>query len=204
MKKNKISKNWINKQRRDTYVRQSKIDGYRARSVYKLIEINEKFKIFKSRMGVIDIGAAPGSWSQYVSKIVKNGTIISVDLKDMENIKNTIQIKGDFNEHVTQIQIKTSLKGKQPDVIMSDMAVNTTGIKNIDSIQTGELCKEAMIFSKDIISKNGFFISKIFMGGSFNEIVALGKKIFKEVKVFKPKSSRKDSKESFIICKNLR
>ena len=204
MKKNKISKNWINKQRRDTYVRQSKIDGYRARSVYKLIEINEKFKIFKSRMVVIDIGAAPGSWSQYVSKIVKNGTIISVDLKDMENIKNTIQIKGDFNEHVTQIQIKTSLKGKQPDVIMSDMAVNTTGIKNIDSIQTGELCKEAMIFSKDIISKNGFFISKIFMGGSFNEIVALGKKIFREVKVFKPKSSRKDSKESFIICKKIR
>ena len=87
---------------------------------------------------------------------------------------------------------------------MSDMAVNTTGIKNIDSIQTGELCKEAMIFSKDVISQNGFFISKIFMGGSFNEIVALGKKIFKEVKVFKPKSSRKDSKESFIICKKIR
>ena len=204
MKKNKISKNWLNKQRRDVYVKQSKVDGYRARSVYKLIEINEKFKIFKSGMGVIDIGAAPGSWSQYVSKIVKNGTIISVDLKVMENINNTIQIKGDFNEHVTQIQIKTSLKGKQPDVIMSDMAVNTTGIKNIDSIQTGELCKEAMIFSKDIISKNGFFISKIFMGGSFNEIVALGKKIFREVKVFKPKSSRKDSKESFIICKKIR
>ena len=204
MKKNRISKNWINKQRRDTYVRQSKIDGYRARSVYKLIEINEKFKIFKSGMGIIDIGAAPGSWSQYVSKIVKNGTIISVDLKDMENINKTIQIKGDFNELDTKIQIKTFLKGKQPDVIMSDMAVNTTGIKNIDSIQTGELCKEAMIFSKDIISKNGFFISKIFMGGTFNEIVALGKKIFREVKVFKPKSSRKDSKESFIICKNLR
>jgi len=204
LKKNRISKNWINKQRRDTYVRQSKIDGYRARSVYKLIEINEKFKIFKSGMGVIDIGAAPGSWSQYVSKIVKNGTIISVDLKDMENINKTIQIKGDFNELDTKIQIKTFLKGKQPDVIMSDMAVNTTGIKNIDSIQTGELCKEAMIFSKDIISKNGFFISKIFMGGTFNEIVALGKKIFREVKVFKPKSSRKDSKESFIICKKIR
>ncbi len=87
---------------------------------------------------------------------------------------------------------------------MSDMAVNTTGIKNVDSIQTGELCMEAMIFSKDVISNNGFFISKIFMGRTFNEIVALGKKIFKEVKVFKPKSSRKDSKESFIICKNLR
>ena len=203
MKKNKISKNWINKQRRDIYVRQSKVDGYRARSAYKLIEINEKFKIFKGGLCVLDIGAAPGSWSQYVSKTVKNGKIISVDLKKMEKIENTIQIKGDFTTQETQDDIKNHLD-KGFDVVMSDMAVNTTGIKNIDSIQTGELCKEAMIFSKDVISNNGFFISKIFMGGTFNEIVALGKKIFKEVKVFKPKSSRKDSKESFIICKNLR
>jgi len=203
LKKNKISKNWINKQRRDTYVRQSKVDGYRARSAYKLIEINEKFKIFKGGLCVLDIGAAPGSWSQYVSKTVKNGKIISVDLKKMEKIENTIQIKGDFTTQETQDDIKNHLD-KGFDVVMSDMAVNTTGIKNIDSIQTGELCKEAMIFSKDVISNNGFFISKIFMGGTFNEIVALGKKIFKEVKVFKPKSSRKDSKESFIICKILR
>ena len=203
MKKNKISKNWVNKQRRDTYVRQSKVDGYRARSAYKLIEIDEKFKIFKGGLTVIDIGAAPGSWSQYASKVVKNGKIISIDLKEMEPIDNTVQIKGDFTEDETQQKIKEFLTGKS-DVVMSDMAVNTTGIKNIDSIQTGELCKEAMIFSKDIISNGGFFVSKIFMGGSFNEIVQLGKKIFKEVKVFKPKSSRKDSKESFIICKNLR
>ncbi len=203
MKKNKISKNWVNKQRRDIYVRQSKVDGYRARSAYKLIEINEKFKIFKGGISILDIGAAPGSWSQYASKIVKNGKIISVDLKKMEEIHNTIQIIGDFTEIKIQNIIKKNLK-KRLDVVMSDMAVNTTGIKNIDSIQTGELCKEAMIFSKDVISEKGFFISKIFMGGSFNEIVALGKKIFKEVKVFKPKSSRKDSKESFIVCKNLR
>ena len=203
MKKNKISKNWVNKQRRDTYVRQSKVDGYRARSAYKLIEINEKFKIFKGGMCVIDIGAAPGSWSQYASKVVKSGKIISIDLKKIEKIKNTIQIKGDFTEPDIQSQIKSYLK-MGPDVVMSDMAVNTTGIKNIDSIQTGELCKEAIIFSKEVIAKKGFFISKIFMGGTFNEIVALGKKIYKEVKVFKPKSSRKDSKESFIICKNLR
>ena len=203
MKKNKISKNWVNKQRRDIYVRQSKVDGYRARSVYKLIEIDEKFKIFKGGMTVIDIGAAPGSWSQYACKVVKNGKIISVDLKEIEKIQNSIQIRGDFTEKDIQNQIKKYLD-KGSDVIMSDMAVNTTGIKNIDSIQTGELCKEAMIFSKEVISKNGFFISKLFMGSTFNEIVALGKKIFKEVKVFKPKSSRKDSKESFIICKNLR
>jgi 23S rRNA (uridine2552-2'-O)-methyltransferase len=203
LKKNRISKNWINKQKRDIYVRQSKVDGYRARSAYKLIEIDKKFKIFKNKMTILDIGAAPGSWSQYVSKIVTNGKIISVDLKKMEKINNTIQIIGDFTNPNTQDQIMNKLTSKA-EVVMSDMAVNTTGVKNLDSIQTGELCKEAMIFSKDVISPDGFFISKIFMGSSFNEIVALGKKIFKEVKVFKPQSSRKESKESFIVCKNLR
>ena len=203
MKKNKISKNWINKQRRDIYVRQSKIDGYRARSAYKLMEINEKFKIFKGGISVIDIGAAPGSWSQYVAKTVKSGRLISIDLKPMEPIDNNIQIQGDFMELTIQNEIKKYI-GNKADVVMSDMAVNTTGIKNIDSIQTGELCKEAMIFSKDMLAKNGFFISKIFMGSTFNEIVAEGKKFFKEVKVFKPKSSRKDSKESFIVCRKIR
>ena len=203
IKKNKISKNWISKQRRDTYVRQSRIDGYRARSAYKLMEINKKFKIFKGGMVIIDIGAAPGSWSQYASKVAKNSSIISIDLKKIEQIKNTIQICGDFTDPEIQILIRKKLE-KKANVVMSDMAVNTTGIKNIDSIQTGELCKEAMTFSKDVIEENGSFISKIFMGGSFNEIVALGKKIFREVKVFKPQSSRKESKESFIICKKLR
>ena len=203
MKKNKISKNWVNKQRRDTYVRQSKVDGYRARSAYKLIEIDEKFKIFKGGLTVIDIGAAPGSWSQYANKVSKNGKLISIDLKKMEPIGSSLQIQGDFTEEGVQEEIKKNTTSKV-DVVMSDMAVNTTGIKNIDSIQTGELCKEAMVFAKDLLNVNGYFISKIFMGGTFNEIVAEGKKYFKEVKVFKPKSSRKDSKESFIICKKLR
>ena len=203
MKKNKISKNWVNKQRRDTYVKQSKIDGYRARSAYKLIEIDEKFKIFKGGVTVIDIGAAPGSWSQYANKVAKNGKLISIDLKKMEPIGSSLQIQGDFTDEVTQEEIKKNINSKV-DVVMSDMAVNTTGIKNIDSIQTGELCKEAMVFAKDLLNENGYFISKIFMWGTFNEIVAEGKKYFKEVKVFKPKSSRKDSKESFIICKILR
>ena len=203
MKKNKISKNWVNKQRRDIYVRQSKVDGYSARSAYKLIEINEKFKIFKGGLCVVDIGAAPGSWSQYASKLIKNGKLISIDLKKMEMIGTSIQIQGDFTKNKTQDEIKKNLNHKA-DVVMSDMAVNTTGIKNIDSIQTGELCKEAMIFAKDIIKNDGFFISKIFMGGTFNEIITEGKKNFKEVKVFKPKSSRKNSKESFIICRKIR
>ena len=203
MKKNKISKNWINRQKRDIYVRQSKVDGYRARSVYKLIEIDKKFKIFKNGMFILDIGAAPGSWSQYASKAIKNSKIISIDLKDLIPINNGIHIKGDFTEPDIQEKIKENLT-KEFDVVMSDMAVNTTGVKNLDSIQTGELCKEAMIFSKKVISSKGYFISKIFMGSTFNEIVALGKKIFREVKVFKPLSSRKESKESFIICKKIR
>ena len=203
MKKNRISKNWINKQKRDIYVRQSQVDGYRARSAYKLIEIDEKFKIFKNGISVIDLGASPGSWSQYISRTVKSGRLVSIDIKDMEEIENTIQIKGDFTNLDSKEKIKSLFKSKV-DVVVSDMAVNTTGIKDIDAIYTGELAMEAMNFSKEMLVKEGRFVSKIFLGSSFNEIVALGKKLFKEVKVFKPKSSRKESKESFIICKILR
>jgi len=203
LKKNRISKNWINKQKRDIYVRQSQVDGYRARSAYKLIEIDEKFKIFKNGISVIDLGASPGSWSQYISRTVKSGRLVSIDIKGMEEIENTIQIKGDFTDLESQEKIKALFKSKV-DVVVSDMAVNTTGIKDIDAIYTGELAMEAMNFSKEMLVKEGRFVSKIFLGSSFNEIVALGKKLFKEVKVFKPKSSRKESKESFIICKILR
>ena len=161
MKKNKISKNWINKQKRDIYVRKSQIDGYRARSVYKLIEIEEKFKIFKNGISVVDLGASPGSWSQYVSKTVKSGRLVSIDLKDMKEIENTIQIKGDFTQNEFKEKIKSYFKSKV-NVILSDMAVNTTGIKDIDAIYTGELCKEAMLFSKEFLIKEGKFVAKIF------------------------------------------
>ena len=203
MKKNKISKNWINKQRRDVYVRQSKVEGYRSRAVYKLQEIDQKFSIFKNGISVIDLGAAPGSWSQYVSKNIKSGKIASIDLLDFEKIKNIHQIKGDFTKDIYKKMI-TDYFGNKVDVVISDMAVNTTGNKNLDSIYTGELCMEAMQFSKEALKSDGKFISKIFMGSTFNEIVSEAKKIFKENKVFKPISSRKESKESFIICKFLR
>jgi 23S rRNA (uridine2552-2'-O)-methyltransferase len=203
LKKNKISKNWINKQRRDIYVRRSKVEGYRSRAVYKLQEIDQKFRIFKNGMSVIDLGAAPGSWSQYVLKNVKNGKIVSIDLKDFEKIGNIHQIKGDFTDDRYKKEI-VDYFGVKVDVVLSDLAVNTTGNKNLDSIYTGELCMEAMKFSKEILKSDGKLISKIFMGSTFNEIVSEAKKIFKENKVFKPLASRKDSKESFIICKFLR
>ena len=203
MKKNRISKDWINKQRRDIFVRKSKVEGYKSRAVYKLQEIDENFKIFKNGISVIDLGAAPGSWSQYASKKIKNGKILSIDLLDFEKIEKIFQLKGDFTSEIMQEKIKNYFNSKV-DVVISDMAVNTTGNKNLDSINTSELCIEAMNFSKDILKKDGKFVSKIFMGSTFNEIIKESKKIFKENKVFKPAASRKDSKESFIICKYLR
>jgi len=203
LKKNKFSKNWIIKQKRDIYVKQSKLEGYRSRAVYKLKEINEKFKILKNGISVLDLGAAPGSWSQFISKNFKNSKIVSIDLNEMEKIENIYQIKGDFTDELQQKKIFNYFGGKI-DSIVSDMAVNTTGNKNLDAIVTGELTIEALNFSTNTLKKQGNFVSKIFMGSSFNEIVSSAKKKFKEVNVFKPPASRKDSKESFIICKKLR
>jgi len=203
LKKNKFSKSWVIKQKRDIYVKQSKIEGYRSRAVYKLKEINEKFKILKNGISVIDLGAAPGSWSQFVYRNFKNSKIVSIDLKEMERIENIYQIKGDFTDELQQKKIIDYFGGKI-DTIVSDMAVNTTGNKNLDAIVTGELSIEALNFSTKTLKKQGSFVSKIFMGSSFNEIVKIAKKKFKEVNIFKPSASRKDSKESFIICKILR
>ena len=203
MKKNKISKNWINKQKRDIYVRQSKLEGYRSRAVYKLQEIQTKFKVINNGMSIVDLGAAPGSWSEFISRKFKNIKLVAIDLKELDKIENVTYIKGDFTDEITQKKIRKNFDEKI-DLVVSDMAANTTGNKNVDSLVTGELSIEAMNFSLKILRKNGIFVSKIFMGSSFNEIVDSAKKNFKEFHVYKPPSSRKESKENFIICKNLR
>ena len=203
MKKNKISKNWIHRQKNDIYVRQSKIEGFRSRAVYKIKEIDEKFKIFNGKSCIVDLGAAPGSWSQYIKKKYKHTKVLAIDLLDFDKIEEVTQIIGDFTKDEYKEKIK-SFFNKKVDVVISDMAVNTTGNKNVDAIVTGELCTEAMNFAYEQIDKKGKFVSKIFMGSNFNEIVADAKKKFKEVNIYKPLSSRKDSKESFIICKFLR
>ena len=202
MKKNKISKNWIHKQKRDIYVRKSKIEGYRSRAVYKLEEIDRKFKILKNGQSIIDLGAAPGSWSQYLSNKLKNTKILSIDLLNMEQINNVKIIKGDFTKDVYKQKI-TSFFNNKVDVVISDMAVNTTGNKNLDAIVTGELALDAMKFAISFLKDNGQFVSKIFMGSTFNEIVMYSKKNFKETYIFKPLSSRKDSKETYLISRKL-
>tara|TARA_A100001035_G_scaffold263897_1_gene244777 strand:+ start:1307 stop:1918 length:612 start_codon:yes stop_codon:yes gene_type:complete len=203
LKKNKISKEWINRQHRDIYVKKSKQEGYRSRAVYKLQEINEKFKILKNGFSVIDLGAAPGGWSQFVIEKYKNCKLLSIDLKKIDPIGNSYQIVGDFNDQSIKEKI-INYFNKKVDLVMSDMAVNTTGNKNLDSVVTGELCLEALRFSKDQLKQDGSFVSKIFMGSTFNEIVGEAKLTFKEINIFKPPSSRKESKESFIICRKLR
>ena len=203
MKKNKISKSWVIRQRRDKYVRQSKLEGYRSRAVYKLKELDEKFKIVKNNLSILDIGSAPGSWTQYLSEKSKGSKIMSIDLKEVDKIQDVYHVVGDFLDNKNQKMIADYFP-KKIDLVVSDMAVNTTGNKNLDSIQTGELSLTAMHFAIGMLRPKGIFLSKIFMGSTFNEIVENAKKNFKESKIFKPPSSRKDSKESFIICKNLR
>ena len=203
MKKNKISKEWINRQHRDIYFKKSKQEGFRSRAVYKLQEINDKHKVLKNGLSVIDLGAAPGGWSQFIIQKYKKCKLLSIDLKEMEPIGNSYQIIGDFNEESSKEKIITYFNEKV-DLVMSDMAVNTTGNKNLDSVVTGELCLEALTFAKDQLKPNGFFVSKIFMGSTFNEIIGEAKLTFEEINIYKPPSSRKESKESFIICKKLR
>ena len=159
MRKNKISKNWINNQQRDIYVKKSKIEGYRSRAVYKLQEIDSKFKIFKNGISVLDLGAAPGSWSQFAAKKIKNGKILSIDLKEMDKIENTFQIQGDFTENQNQQKIKKYFGG-DVDIVLSDMAANTSGNKNLDSIVTGELSIKAMIFAEEILKLDGKLVTK--------------------------------------------
>ena len=203
MRKNKVSKNWINKQKRDIYVRRAKLEGFRSRAVYKLEEINNKFKFLKNGQTIVDLGGAPGSWSQYLSEKLKNTKILAIDLLDIKEIENVHIIKGDFNDKIYKNKIKDYFNSKI-DLVISDMAVNTTGNKNLDAIVTGELVLEAIDFARNNLKTNGQFVSKIFMGSSFNDIVNISKKIFKDTNIFKPQSSRKDSKETFIICKNLK
>ena len=202
MKKNKISKNWLRKQKKDLFFNQSKIKGFRSRSAFKLIEMNEKFKFIKKNSLLLDLGSSPGGWSQVASRKITNGKILAVDIKNMEKIDNVKFMKGDFNEDSIYKNIIIFFN-KKVDVVLSDMAVNTTGNKDLDSYRTGELCLKAINLSKEILSKDGIFLSKIFMGSIFKEINAKAEKSFKKVIKYKPLSSKKESKEIYILCKGL-
>ncbi len=202
MKKNKISKNWLSKQKRDFYFKKSKAQGYRSRSAFKLIEMNNKFNFLKKSILLLDLGSSPGGWSQVASKKVTNGKILSVDLKSMEKIENVDFINGDFLDEEIQKKIINHFKFKI-DVVLSDMAVNTSGNKNLDSYKTGELCLKSMDLASQILNKDGIFLSKFFMGSIFQEIKEKASKYFRKVINYKPLSSKKESKEIYIYCKGV-
>ena len=202
-KRIKKSNSWKIKKHRDQYFKKSKTLGYRSRASFKLIELNEKYKFIRSNTNLLDLGSTPGGWSQVAAKIITSGKILSVDLNDMDSLKNVKFLKGDIMEKDTKIKI-LSYFDKNLDVIISDMAANTTGNKSLDSIRTNQLCVNIIHFSKDILKPKGVLVSKLFMGDDFIEVKNLAKSIFKKVNFFKPKSSRKESKETYLHCEILK
>ena len=206
MKKSKRVKktnSWRIKQHRDQFFKKSKILGYRSRASFKLIELNKKYKFIKANTNLLDLGSFPGGWSQVARKIIKSGKIMSVDLKEMEPIKNVEFLRGDILKKNIKKEALSYFNGNL-DVIISDMAADTTGNKSLDAIRTNQLCAEVINFSKATLKPKGVLISKLFMGEDFIEVKNLAKSIFKKINFFKPESSRKESKETYLHCETLK
>ena len=201
-KRSKKSNTWKIKQHRDLYFKKSKTLGYRSRSSFKLIELNNKFRFIKKNTNLLDLGSCPGGWSQVARKLIITGKILAVDIKPMEPIKNVEFINNDIFDYSTKDKIKNYFMGNL-DVIISDMAADTTGNKSLDSIRTNQICSEIINFSSKILKKNGVFVSKLFMGEDFIEVKNLAKTVFKNVNFFKPEASRNESKETYLHCKAL-
>ena len=196
-KKKKKSNTWKIKQHRDQFFKKSRTLGYRSRSAFKLIELNKKYKFIKKSTKLLDIGAFPGGWAQVTSKIISTGKILSLDTKKMDELKNVSFIQCNFLEENTKEKILNFFKDKL-DVVISDMAANTTGNKSLDSIRTNQLCAEVVKFSSKILKPNGVLVSKLFMGDDFLEVKELAKSRFKKVEFFKPEASRNESKETYL------
>ena len=202
-KRAKKSRTWVIKQHRDQFFKKAKVLGYRSRSAFKLIELNKKFNFIKKNSNLLDIGSTPGGWSQVTSKIITNGKILAVDITPMEKIDNVTFLNSDFVDERTHEKILNIFNTKI-DVIVSDMAENTTGNKSVDSIRTNNLCTEVINFSLKMLSNKGALVCKLFMGEDFLEVKNLAKKNFKNVEFFKPESSRSESKETYIFCSLLK
>ena len=202
-KKRKKSNTWKIKQHRDQFFKKSKTLGYRSRSAFKLIELNQKYKFIKKNTKLLDIGSYPGSWAQVSSKIITSGKILSLDLKNMDEIKNVSFLQCNFLEESIKEKI-FDFFGKNLDVILSDMAADTTGNKSLDCIRTNQLCADVIKFSSKILKPDGVLVSKLFMGEDFLEVKELAKSRFKKVQFFKPEASRDESKETYLHCTILK
>ena len=186
----------------DHFFKKAKASGYRSRSAFKLIELNNKFKFLKNGINILDIGSFPGGWCQVIKNKTKDGKIMGIDKKEIERINGVKFLTGDFLDEKSKSIIVDYFK-PNIDVILSDMAPNTTGNKNLDCIRTNQLCLDVLEFSKERLSKKGAVISKLFMGEDFEEIKSRAKKHFKKINFFKPDSSRDESRETYIHCLEL-
>ena len=202
-KRIKKSNSWKIKQHRDQFFKKSKTLGYRSRASFKLIELNKKFKFIKKNTNLLDIGSYPGGWSQVASQIITTGKIMAIDIKIMEPIKNVKFLKGDILQNNIKSEVNNYFHSKL-DVILSDMAADTTGSKSLDSIRTNQLCSDIIYFSQNTLKPKGVLVSKLFMGEDFIEVKNLAKSVFQSVNFFKPESSRKESKEIYLHCELLK
>ena len=191
-----------NKSYQDHYFKKAKEQGYRSRSAFKLIELNQKFKFLKKEIKLLDVGSFPGGWLQVAKKIIKNGKILGIDKKKLIQIEGARIIEGDFLEERSKNDILKFFNSKI-NVILSDMAPNTSGNKSLDAIKTNELCLSILEFSKKVLDKNGVVVSKLFMGEDFEAIKIYAKETFKNIRFFKPNSSRDNSRETYIYCNRL-
>lgn len=209
----KVNKAWLNDHVNDTYVKLAKREGYRARAAYKLKEIDEQFGLIKPGHLVVDLGSTPGAWSQYIRRKLSpktatsggaavgelNGSIIALDLLPMEPVEGVVFIQGDFREEEVLVQLTTAMKGQLADVVVSDMAPNLSGIDATDAARVENLVELAIDFCKNNMKPEGALVAKVFHGSGYSQLVVMFKANFALVKAIKPKSSRSESSETFLV-----
>jgi len=198
------SKNWIARQSSDPYTKLAKQQGYRSRSAFKLIEINKKFKFLKNNLNIVDLGSAPGGWSQVCSEFNKNGKNLSIDILAMDKIDNIFFYKKDFNETDFLDFVNNFFDQNKVDILLSDMAVNTTGNKDLDAIKTNSIALDVVNLSRVILKPNSSLLVKIFSGKDENILIKNAKDSFKNIERIKPDSSRKESREMYLLCRDLK
>ena len=196
------STRWLQRQINDPYVRLAQSEGKRSRAAYKIIQIDEKFNIFKKGDSVLDLGAAPGSWTE-VALEKSGGLVVAVDILDMTDIKNALILKADLSDENSSNLIR-KLNSEKFDIVLSDMAASTTGHKQTDHIRTQALAELAAIYATEFLKPGGIFCAKVFQGGTHGELLLSLKNNFKSIKHFKPDASRKASPETYLIAKDFK
>ncbi len=200
MKKTRTKKNWIKEHLSDEFVKRAQKDGFRSRAAYKFIEMNDKYNLIRSNDRIVDLGSAPGSWSQAASSLITDrGKIFAIDLLPMDDVKNTTFIQGDFRELSILQKLEELLENTAIDLVISDMAPNISGIKSRDQAMINDLNYLSLEFALDWLKPKGHFMVKTFMGSGFEDYVKRLRSLFNKVKIEKPDSSRDRSAEIFLI-----